>query len=103
MGAKTETVMCIDNYSLSMDEITVKVPRDLVRILKVKDEELPKLVKLYLAVELYREGKISLGKATEIAGVTKWEMMEILASKGIPIQYDVKDLDNDVKTLEEML
>jgi predicted HTH domain antitoxin len=86
-----------------MEEITVKVPRDLVRILKVKDEEIPKLVRLYLAVELYREGKVSLGKATEIAGVTKWEMMEILASKGIPIQYDVKDLEKDVKTLEDML
>jgi predicted HTH domain antitoxin len=88
---------------LLMEEITVKVPRDLVRILKVKDEEIPKLVRLYLAVELYREGKVSLGKATEIAGVTKWEMMEILASKGIPIQYDVKDLEKDVKTLEDML
>jgi predicted HTH domain antitoxin len=44
-----------------------------------------------------------LGKATEIAGVTKWEMMEILASKGIPIQYDVKDLEKDVKTLEDTL
>ena len=42
-----------------MEEITVKVPRDLVRILKVKDEEIPKLVRLYLAVELYREGKLT--------------------------------------------
>jgi predicted HTH domain antitoxin len=86
-----------------MEEISVKVPRDLVRILKVRDEDVPKLVRLYLAIELYREGKISLGKATEIAGVTKWEMLEILASKGIPIQYDVKDLEKDIEILEEML
>ena len=86
-----------------MEEITVKVPRDLVRILKVRDEEVPKLVKLYLAIELYREGKVSLGKAAEIAEVSKWEMMEILASKGIPLQYDVKDLEEDIKTLEELL
>jgi len=86
-----------------MEEISVKVPRDLVRILKVKDEEVPKLVKLYLAIELYREGKVSLGKAAEIAGVSKWEMMEIIASKNIPIQYDVKDLERDIKTLEELL
>ncbi len=86
-----------------MEEISVKVPRDLVRILKVKDEEIPKLVRLYLAIELYREGKVSLGKAAEIAGVSKWEMMEILASKNIPIQYDVEDLGKDIKTLEEIL
>ncbi len=58
--------------------------------LKVRDEEVPKLVRLYLAIELYRERKVNLGKASEIAGVSKWEMMEILASKNIPIQYDVK-------------
>ena len=86
-----------------MEEISVKVPRDLVRILKVKDEEVPKLVRLYLAIELYRERKVSLGKAAEIAGVSKWEMMEILASKNIPIQYDVEDLEKDIKTLEEIL
>ncbi len=86
-----------------MGEICVKVPRDLVRILKVRDEDIPKLVRLYLAIELYREGKVSLGKAAEIVGVSKWEMMEILASKNIPIQHDVEDLKKDIKTLEEML
>mgnify|MGYP000704592643 CR=1 FL=1 len=86
-----------------MEEISVKVPRDLVRILKVRDEEVPKLVRLYLAIELYREGKVSLGKAAEIAGVSKWEMMEILASKNVPIQYDVEDLKKDIETLEELL
>ena len=86
-----------------MEEISVKIPRDLVRILKVRNEVVPKLVKLYLAIELCREGKVSLGKAAEIAGVTKWEMMEILASKGVSIQYDVKDLEKDIKTLEEVL
>lgn len=83
-----------------MEEISVKVPRDLVRIPKVRDEEIPELVRLYLAIELYRERKVSLGKAAEIAGVNKWEMMEILASKNIPIQYNVEDLENDTKTLE---
>jgi len=84
-----------------MEEISVKVPRDLIRILKVRDEEVSKLVRLYLAIELYREEKVSLGKAAGIAGVSRCEMMEILASKGIPIQYDVEDLEKDLKTLEE--
>ncbi len=44
---------------------------------------------------------MSLNKAAEIAGVSKWEMMEILASKNIPIHYDVEDLEKDIKTLEE--
>ncbi len=86
-----------------MEWISVKVPRDLVRILKVRDAEVPKLVRLYLAIELYREGMVSLGKDAEIAGVSMWEMMEILASRNVPIQYDVEDLEKDIKTSEEIL
>ncbi|MFA4640530.1 UPF0175 family protein [Pyrococcus kukulkanii] len=46
---------------------------------------------------------VSLGKAAEIAGVSKWEMIEILASKGIPLQYSEEDLREYVKTLERLL
>ncbi len=86
-----------------MSEITISIPQDLARILGVKEKELPRLVKLYLATELYREGKVSLGKAAEIAEVSKWEMMEVLALKGIPLQYDEEDLKEDVETLEKLL
>lgn len=74
-----------------MGEVTVVIPSDLSRILRVDEKQLPKLVRIYLAVELYREGVVSLGKAAEIAGVTKAEMMEILASKGVPLNYTEED------------
>jgi len=86
-----------------MSKVTISIPQDLARILGVRVKELPRLVKLYLATELYREGKVSLGKAAEIAEVSKWEMMEVLASKGIPLQYDEEDLKEDVETLEKLL
>ena len=83
-----------------VDEVLVPVPQDLARILRISEKELPKTVRIYLAIVLYREGVISLGKAAEIAGVSRWEMMEILASKGVSIQYDEEDLREDVETLE---
>ncbi|WP_297509273.1 UPF0175 family protein [Thermococcus sp.] len=86
-----------------MGEVTVTVPSDLARILKVDRDEVPKVVRLYLAIELYREGLVSLGKAAEIAGLSKWEMMEVLASKGIPLNYTRRDLEEDIETLERLL
>ncbi|BAD84402.1 hypothetical protein, conserved, UPF0175 family [Thermococcus kodakarensis KOD1] len=86
-----------------MGEVTVVIPSDLSRILRVDEKQLPKLVRIYLAVELYREGVVSLGKAAEIAGVTKAEMMEILASKGVPLNYTEEDLQEDIETLERLL
>lgn len=81
----------------------VEIPDDLWVILKIDKKDIPKAVKLYLAIELYREGKISLGKASEIAGITKEEMMEVLSRKKIPINYDVDDLKEDVEKLEGLL
>ena len=80
--------------------IMVEIPEDLEVILKIDKKDIPKAVKLYLAIELYREGKISLGKASEIAGISKEEMMEVLSRKGIPINYDIEDLKEDIKRLE---
>ena len=83
--------------------IMVEIPDDLEVILKIDKKDIPKAVKLYLAIELYREGKISLGKASEIAGISKEEMMEVLSRKGIPISYDIDDLKEDIKRLECLL
>ena len=81
----------------------VEIPDDLEVILKIDKKDIPKAVKLYLAIELYREGKISLGKASEIVGISKEEMMEVLSRKGIPISYDIDDLKEDIKRLECLL
>ena len=83
--------------------IMVEIPDDLEVILKIDKKDIPKAVKLYLAIELYREGKISLGKASEIAGISKEEMMKVLSRKGIPINYDIEDLKEDIKRLECLL
>ena len=86
-----------------MGEVTVTFTSDLARILRVDTDEVPAVVRIYLAVELYREGLVSLGKAAEIAGISKWEMMEVLASKGVPLNYTRRDLEEDIETLERLL
>lgn len=60
-------------------EVKVKVPSDLVGLLKprrVEDE-----VKLLVALELYREGKVSLGKAAGIAGLSVREFLYELRTR----------------------
>lgn len=56
-----------------------------------------------LAIELYGEGKISMGKAAEIAKVSKWEMFELLGGKKIPFQYHPEDFKQDIETLKKVL
>ena len=51
----------------------------------------------------YGEGKMTLARAAEEAGVSLWEMMDYTRRKKIPWQYDLDDLAHDLKTLRERL
>ena len=82
---------------------TINLPGSFMTATKVKEDELGTFIRQLLAVELYREGTLSLGKAAEVAGVrNKWEML-LLNEKGIPIDYTAKDARIDLETLKDAL
>lgn len=82
----------------------VNLPESFLNMLKLKKEDLDQFIRHSLAVELYREGRISLGKAAEVAGVkTKWEMLLLLNERGVPIDYTAEDAEKDLKNLQEVL
>lgn len=58
-----------------------------------------KKYKMEKALNLYREGKVTLWKAAEIAGVSLREMMEAIKARDIPYQYDFEALEEYVDEL----
>lgn len=38
------------------------------------------------AVSLYKSGRISLSKASEIVGISVWEMVDLLKTLNVPLQ-----------------
>ena len=50
------------------------------------------------AAKLYAESSITLEKAAMDASVSIREMMEYLKQKKIPVQYDMEDLEEDMKS-----
>lgn len=54
---------------------------------------------LQRALELYRNGIITLARAAEMAGLSIWEMIDILEKKKIALQYDAEDFEEDMKTI----
>lgn len=81
-------------------ETKIKLPEDMAYICKIKKEELGDFLKKAIAIEFYREALVSLGKAAEIAGLERIDMMDLLRQKKGPIQYGVEGLKEDVNTLE---
>lgn len=74
----------------------MEIPRDILDAARLT---LPQL-QVELAVYLYAQGRLSIGKARELAGMSLWEFRQLLASRRIAPHYDLTDLEEDVETLQ---
>ncbi len=83
-------------------KITMELPDDVLNILNIPKDKLSSELKIQLALFLYEKGKLSFGKARELSSLTVWEFMEKLSENKIPLKYDVKDLKEDLETIEEL-
>lgn len=82
-----------------MGETTIlELPQEILDSARLTVDEL----KVEMAVHLYTRGRLSIGKARELAGMSLWEFRQVLASRRIPPHYDVDDWEQDVATLREM-
>ena len=54
---------------------------------------------LDLAVGLFTERRVTLGRGAIIARLTQLDFQKELGRRGIPVHYDVEDLEADLQTL----
>ncbi len=53
---------------------------------------------MLIATSMYEKGKLSLGQAAELVGLTKQAFTELLSKYGVSVfNYPVSDLSRDVK------
>lgn len=70
-----------------MRAVTLQVPAG------ISDDEARQLV----AIGLFVDGRVSLGKAAELAGYSRRAFMEILSHRGIPVvSYEANEIDEDL-------
>lgn len=53
-----------------------------------------------IAVMLFQQERFTLGQASRFALMNQLQFQRLLASRQIPIHYDIAELREDVKTLE---
>lgn len=82
-----------------IEEISIKEKTDKSTTVR----NLVELGKIYFAILQYKENKISIGKAAEIACLTISEMMDLLAKLGIQSNLDLADYIESQKFAEEIL
>ncbi|MCF8365475.1 MAG: UPF0175 family protein [Bacteroidales bacterium] len=85
-----------------MQNITIPldVPSDLIIALNETEEELKIHFQSLIAMMLFREGKLTIGKAIQLSGLTRFEFEKALAKNKISVaETDVDQVMSDVDKL----
>lgn len=74
----------------------LEVPDEVSAALQLPAPELKARLQLELAVSLYAQQILGLGKAAELAGLSRWELNDLLARRGLPMHYAEVELTEDL-------
>ena len=89
-------------YLESMQTVRVEIPAELVVAAGLDADNLSAAATRLLALELYREDKVSLGSAAELCHMPVEQFMEFSGRHKVPLHFGVNDLEEDRRTLERL-
>jgi len=105
------TIIAIVNMTTT---ISTRLPRKEIKEIEkfAKEEELDKSTfikrllhkslkeyKVEYAFRLYKEGKVSLWKAAELAEKSLWDMIELMGKYNAYLNYGIEDLREDLNKI----
>ena len=78
--------------------MVLTIPDNIIQSTRMTEGEL----RIEIAIMLYQKEKITLGQASELAQVNQLQFQHLLASREITINYDIDDLETDLKNLASL-
>ena len=87
---------------MEMVDIKLQLPKEIVKAVEAPDNQLETALWQKIVLELYREERVSFGKACELLGMTKWDFTDLLREKDVPLPYDEDDLEDDLQALKDL-
>jgi predicted HTH domain antitoxin len=85
-----------------METRPLELPADLLQVVsQLSAGDLASETAKLLALELFREDRISMGRAAELCHTPLAAFMEFAAEHKVPIHYGVAEWEEDRRTLED--
>jgi predicted HTH domain antitoxin len=75
----------------------MQITIDLPDTLQISETDL----RTELAIALFQQQRITLGSASQLAGLHQIEFQRLIAARGICIHYEVEDLEQDLTSLRQ--
>jgi predicted HTH domain antitoxin len=77
--------------------MSVIIPDEILHAARMTEAEF----KQEIAIFLFEKEKLTLPQASRLAGVSRLQFQHLLASRQIPIHYDMAEFEEDLRTLQE--
>ncbi len=80
-----------------MEKVVLEIPEEILVSLKESSQEFSKDILILAAVKLYELGKLSSGRAAQLAGVSRISFLQSLSRYNVPI-FDLteEELKQDI-------
>jgi predicted HTH domain antitoxin len=83
--------------------IPVHIPTDVMLALNESEQELKVHIQTALALMLFQEGKLTLGKSIQLSGLSRFEFEKALAKRNISVsELSLGQIESDVAKLGEL-
>jgi predicted HTH domain antitoxin len=77
--------------------MSVVISDEVLRATRMSEAEM----KQEIAIVLFEKNKLTLAQASRLAEMNRLQFQHLLASRQIPVHYDVEDFEEDMQTLRE--
>jgi len=74
------------------------IPEEILQATRMSEEEF----RQEIAILFFQKEKLTLGQAARLAGMSQLQFQHLLASRRIPLHYDVAEFEEDLETLKEL-
>ncbi len=76
----------------------VLISDDILQSARLTEDEL----RQEIAILLFQRDKLTLEQSSRFAGMSRLQFQHLIASRQIPVHYDVAEFEDDLKTLKKM-
>ncbi len=86
-----------------MESVHLELPADLLRAAELDDDNVAQEAARLLALELFREDKVSLGRAAALCQTPLAVFMDFVARHGVPpLRYGSADLQEERQSIDRL-
>ena len=86
---------------MNTQTISIDFPSEIMLALNETESEIKQRIKVSFAIRLYKLQKLTIGKAAQVAGLSRLQFESLLSENNIPISnLTIEDVVSDIEKLK---